>query len=451
MKIIIVGIGKVGSTLTEFLVNENHDIVIIDTNQKLLEEAINKYDVSGIVGSGASNDILIEAGAKKADMIIATTEFDELNILTCLFGKRNGIKYTVARVRNPEYSNQVKFFNKELDLDLIINPELEAANEISRILRFPSAENIELFAKSKVEIVGIRVKEDSQIVDHTLEELRHLLKTKFLICAVERNGKAHIPHGKFKLEVNDIAYITGAKNEILNLFKELGIYKNRAKSIMIIGGGVISYYLAKQLSETNAKVKIIEIDRDRAYELKELLPSVNIIHGDGSDKELLIEEGIKECDAFVTLTGLDEENIILSLYAQHTNTSKVVTKINKISYYDILSTLNLSSIISPKLITAYDILRYVRSLQNAIDSKVENMYKLINNQVEASEFLITGESEITASPLKDLTLRDNILIGVIIRGSKIIIPTGEDQIRPLDRVIVVTTEQNISEISELLS
>lgn len=323
MKIIIVGVGKVGSTLCDLLEKENHDIVIIDSNPKLVEDVINKYDVSGIVGSGANSDILIEAGAKKADMIIATTEQDEINILSCLFGKRYGIKYAIARVRNPEYSSQTKFFNDELSLDMIINPEFEAAMEISRILRLPSAENIETFANNRVELVGIKLKKDSLIINKSLIDLRNKLKAKFLICAVERDGQAIIPKGKFILEANDIIYVTGSKGEILNLFKELNIFKNRAKKIMIVGGGVLSYYLAKQLIDSNCKVKIIEIDRDRCYELKELLPEADIITGDGSDKELLLEEGIKDFDAFVTLTGLDEENIILSLFAQFQNVSKV--------------------------------------------------------------------------------------------------------------------------------
>lgn len=446
MKIIIVGMGKVGSTLCEFLEKENHEIVIIDSNPAFVEDAVNRFDVSGVVGSGANSDILIEAGAKKADIIIATTELDEVNILACLFGKKYGIKYAIARVRNPEYSNQTKFFNEELGLDMIINPEYEAANEISRILRLPSAENIETFANNRVEIVGVKLKEDSLLINKSLSELRNTLKTKFLVCAVERYGIAIIPKGKFTLKAGDTIYVTGSKSEILNFFKELGIFKNRAKNIMIVGGGMISYYLARQLLETNCKVKIVEIDKERCYELKELLPNANIVLGDGSDKELLIEEGIHEADAFVTLTGLDEENIILSLYAQHQNISKVITKITKISYYDILSTLNLSSTISPKLITANNILRYIRSLQNAIDSRVETLYKLINNQVEALEFLITQENEITNKKLKDLKLKEDLLVAIIIRGSKIIIPNGDDMIMPQDRVIIVTTNQNINDL-----
>lgn len=450
MRILIVGAGKVGSTLCDFLEKEGHEIVIIDSNQSVVEDILNKYDVSGIVGSGANHDILIEAGARKADVIIATTELDEVNILACLFGKRCGIKYTIARVRNPEYSNQTKFFNEELNLDMVINPEYESANEISRILRLPSAENIETFANNRVELVGIKLKEDSLIINHSLSEIRNKLKTKFLVCAVERDGIAIIPKGRFILQTEDIVYVTGSKGEILNLFKELGIFKNRAKKITLIGGGVISYYLAKQLIDSNCKVKIIEIDRDRCYELKQLLPNASIIEGDASDRELLLEEGINETDAFITLTGLDEENIILSLYAKHQNVSKVITKINKISYYDILSNLNLSSIISPKIITANNILRYIRSLQNAYQSRVETLYKLINNQVEALEFLITQDGPITNIQLKDLNLKDDLLIAVIIRGTKIIIPTGDDLIMPQDRVIIVTTNQNINDFEMII-
>ncbi len=449
MKIIIVGVGKVGSTLCDFLAKENHDIVIVDTNRDLVEKLIDEYDVSGVVGSGASNDILVEAGAKKTDIIIATTEYDELNILACLFGKRNGIKYAVARIRNPEYAKQTKFFYEELNLDMIINPELEAALEIERILHFPSAENIETFADNKVEIVGLKLNQNSVFINLTLEEARNILKTKFLVCAVERNNNAIIPNGKFKMEINDTIYVIGSKNDILKLFKELGIYKNRAKNIMIIGGGFATYYLASQLLEMKCKVKIIEMDKFKALELKESLPNADIILGDGSNRDLLIEEGIDEVDAFVSLTGIDEENIILSLFAKHKQIPKVITKINKISYNDILTSLELSSIISPKLITTFKILRYIRSLNNALGLKVETLYKIINNQVEALEFLITEKSEFTNIPLKDLRLKPNILISAIIRGTNIIVPSGEDMILPHDRIIIVTTNMQLGNLNIL--
>lgn len=449
MKIIIVGVGKVGSTLCDFLSNENHDVVIVDTNAKIVEETINKYDVSGVVGSGTNIEVLLEAGVKGADMIIATTEFDELNILTCLIGKQQGVRHTIARVRNPEYSTQTKFMSEDLKLDLIINPELEAANEISRVLRFPSAESVELFAKNRIEIVGFKLPKNSKMVNSSLEEIRKQTKTNFLIVAVERKQKAIIPTGKFKLEENDIIYVTGAKGDILNLAKEMGIYKDRAKKIMIIGGSVITYYLAKQLIRTNTNVKIVEMDRDRCVELKQLLPQATIIQGDGTDKDLLIEEGINDVDAFVTLTGLDEENIILSLFAKNEGVHKVITKINNLSYYNILASLNLSSIISPKLITAYNILRYIRSLQNAIELSVENIYKLINNQVEAVEFLVKNDNDITNIPIKELNLKPDILIAVIIRGTNIIFPSGDDMILPNDRVIIISTNQNIANLEIL--
>jgi len=449
MKIIIVGIGKVGSTLCEFLTKENHEVVIIDSNAKIVEDMINKYDISGIAGSGTNINTLLDAGIKSADILIATTEHDELNILTCMFAKQQGVKHAIARVRNPEYSTQTKFMNEDLKLDLIINPELEAANEISRILRFPSAETIELFAKNRVEIVGFKIPKNSKFINYSLEELRKQLNTKFLVVAVDRAKKAIIPTGKFTLQENDIIYVTGAKGDILNLAKELGIYKDRAKKIMIIGGSVITYYLANQLIKANAKVKIIEMDKDRCLELKELLPQATIIQGDGTDKDLLIEEGLNETDAFITLTGLDEENIILSLFANHLGVHKVITKINNLTYYEILSSLNLSSVISPKIITAYNILRYVRSLQNAIDLSVENVYKLINNKVEAIEFLVKNDNELTNTKIKDLKLKENVLIAVIIRGANIIIPTGDDVILPNDRVIIISTNQNITNLEIL--
>lgn len=443
MKIVIVGVGKVGTTLCEVLVKEHHNITIIDNNQKVVEELITKFDVSGIVGNGSNLDILKEAEISKADIIIATTELDELNILTSALGKKYGAKYAIARIRNPEYAAQTDFFNEELGIDLVINPELEAANEMLRILRFPSAESIDVFANNRVEIVGVKIKEDSELLNYNLEELRKKYKIKFLICAVERNKEAIIPNGKFEFQANDTIFFTSSNLEMVKLFKELGIYKNRARNIMIAGGGVISYYLAKQLLEVYSKVKIVELDSARCYELKELLPSASIVHGDASNIDLLNEEGFKDIDAFVTLTGFDEENIILSLYAKNANISKIITKINKFSYYDILSSLDLTSVISPKLLTANIILRYIRSLENVLNFKVETLHKFINNQVEALEFLITEESELTNVKLKDLTLKDSILIALIFRKNQIIIPTGEDVILPQDRIIVVTNKHNL--------
>ncbi|HHU55608.1 MAG TPA: Trk system potassium transporter TrkA [Acholeplasmataceae bacterium] len=450
MKIIIVGIGKIGRNLTYFLSQENHDITVIDTNPNVIENIVGLYDVKGIVGNGASNEILQEAEIQKTDLLIASSSSDELNILCSLVGKMNGVKYTIARVRNPEYSSQINFMHHELGLNMIVNPELEAANEILQMLKFPSALQVDKFAGGKVDIVEIKLEEASPIVGKTLSNIRTNFQIKFLICAVERDGKAYIPSGDFILQPKDKIYVTASNKEIVKFFKKLGILKDRARKVMIIGGSKISYYLAKQLEEANVDVKIIEMDINRCQELSDTLNNVTIIHGAGSDHNLLEEEGISSCDAFVTLTGLDEENIITSLYAIKKNISKVITKINRDNLTDILGTIGIDSIISPKAIITNSVLSFIRSIENTFGSKVKRLYKLVNNQVEATEFYIQQKTNFTNVLIKDLKTKPNVLIACIIRNNNIIIPTGNDLLKPQDSVIVVSTDQirNLSEILE---
>lgn len=450
MKIIIVGVGKVGRLLVDYLTKENHEVIIIDTNEDIINELVDTFDVIGVVGNGASFDCLNDAKANNADLLIAVTELDELNILSCLVGRKYGIKHTIARVRNPEYSNQAFFLNQELGLNLVVNPELEAANEISRMLRFPSADNIETFANGRAEIICLHIKDNSPLCNLNLIEIKHKYKFNFLICAIEREGKALIPEGKSIIKENDIIHLTGPKKEITLFFKEIGIFKNKTKNVMLIGGGKLSFYLAKQLLDNNLRVKIFEIDPNRCKELKEALPNATIVIGDGSNQDLLYEEGITNTDALVALTGFDEENIILGLYAKRLNIPKIITKVNKFSYLDILQSLGLTSSISPKFVTANHILSYARSIQNTLDSKVETVYKLANGLVEFLEFLITNESEVTNIKLKDLKLNDNILIACIIRKNNLIIPNGNSYIMPHDRVILATTNSNINDIMDIL-
>jgi trk system potassium uptake protein TrkA len=449
MKIIIIGAGKVGSTIIQFLVKEGHDITVIDTNNKTVNEVVNNYDIKGVVGNGASYPIQIEAEAKRADLLIATTSSDELNILCCLVGKKSGIFHTIARVRNPDYSDQINFINQELGLNLIVNPELEAANEISRILRFPSAIKIDSFSKNQVEIVEMKVEHDSILVNKSLADLRRELQIIFLICAVERSGEVYIPSGDFIIQSKDKLYVTASKADITQFFKKIGLYRSRSKNIMIIGGSKITYYLAKQLIESNSKVKIIEVDEKRAYELSEALPDAVVIAGDGSNKTLLFEEGIETMDAVVTLTGLDEENIVISLLSEKLKVPKVITKVNRFAYHDILESIGLGTVISPKALTAYIILRYVRSLENSMNSKFETLYKLVNDQVEAAEFHISNETNYTNIKFKDLKLKENILIACIIRNNQVIIPRGEDYILPKDNVIVVTAGRILTDFEEI--
>ena len=328
MKITLVGAGKVGTTILKFLVEEGHDITVIDNNHKILNETINNHDVRGVVGNGASRAIQIEAQADKADVLIATAANDELNILSCLVGKKLGIPHAIARVRNPDYFEQMDFMGKGFGIGLIVNPELEAAAEISKILHFPSATAIETFSKDKVEIVEMKVGADSTLANRDLKTLRQELDMKFLICAVEREQEVVIPGGDFIIMPEDKIYIIAGKADIVQFFKKIGLYRTRSKNIMIIGGSKITYYLAKKLLEENSEVKIIEVDENRAHELSEVLPKATVIIGNGSDQNLLFEEGIKKMDAVVTLTGLDEENIVISLLAKKLRVPKVITKVS---------------------------------------------------------------------------------------------------------------------------
>lgn len=449
MKIVIVGIGKVGKVITEYLSNEGHDIVIIDRIASLVEECVNIYDVKGVVGNGASYDVQLEAEANKADVMIATTGSDELNILCTLVGQKNNIKYTIARVRNPEYANQIQFMHQELGISFIVNLELEAANEIFRLLRFPSSTRIDFFANEQAEIVELKINQNSPLIRKQLSELRTEFGVRFLISAVERKGKVHIPSGHFILDLDDKIYITASPNEVNKLFKRLGIFMERSKKVMIVGGGKITFYLAQQLIKSKVKVKIIEFDRERCTELCDTLPEAVVVHADGSDQSVLLEEGIKDMDAFITLTGFDEENIIMSLFAETLKVPKVITKTNHHSYSNILETVGLGSVISPKFITANHILRYVRSLGNTV-SQVRNLYKLVNNQIEVAEFYISEETNYTKKTFTELAFKNNVLIACIIRNNNVIIPSGDDYLLPNDSVVVVTTMKNLHTFQDVL-
>jgi trk system potassium uptake protein TrkA len=448
MKITLVGAGKVGTTILKFLVEEGHDITVIDNNHKILNETINNHDVRGVVGNGASRAIQIEAQADKADVLIATAANDELNILSCLVGKKLGIPHAIARVRNPDYLEQMDFMGKGFGIGLIVNPELEAAAEISKILHFPSATAIETFSKDKVEIVEMKVGADSTLANRDLKTLRQELDMKFLICAVEREQEVVIPGGDFIIMPEDKIYIIAGKADIVQFFKKIGLYRTRSKNIMIIGGSKITYYLAKKLLEENSEVKIIEVDENRAHELSEVLPKATVIIGNGSDQNLLFEEGIKKMDAVVTLTGLDEENIVISLLAKKLRVPKVITKVSHFDHPEILESIGLETVIAPKSFTAYKILRYIRSLAES-DNKVLTLYKFVNDKAEAAEFRIEKDSKYTEVKLKDLLLKENAIIACIKRGEEIIIPGGEDWIQAGDNVIVISAGKYIRNFEEI--
>lgn len=449
MRIIIIGIGKVGKVLTEYLTQENHDVVIIDKDPKVIQNCVDVYDVLGVVGNGASYDVQMEAGAGKADVMIATTDSDELNILCCLVGKRNGVPHTIARVRNPEYSKQVDFLSKELGLSMIVNPEFEAAKEVHRILKFPSSAKIDVFANGQAEIVELKLPKDSPFAGKTLADLRKDLGVRFLIGAVERENQVHIPGGSFVLNPGDKIYLSSSPEEINALFKKMGIFKQGSKSVLLVGGGKISFYLCQLMIPSKVSIKIVEMDPERCRELSEAFPEVVVIEGDGTDQDLLIEEGIGRMDAVAALTGIDEENIIISMFAENLKVRKVVTKVNHYTYTNILEQYGLNSVISPKLTTANHILRFVRSLSSTV-SQVKNVYKLVNHKIEASEFLISAPTEYTGIPLRDLPLKENFLIACIVRDNQVLIPGGDDRIEPGDSVVVVTTLPSLSDFQDAL-
>lgn len=451
MKIIIVGCGKVGITLAEQLNNENHDITLIDYDADKLKKATENIDVMGVVGNGAIYQVQMEAGIKETDLLIATTNSDELNMLCCLIAKKAGNCHTIARIRNPEYSSEINFLREELNLSLAINPELAAAREISRLLRFPSATKIDTFAKGRIEILKFTVPENSVLHKMKVFEVVPKLHCEVLICAIERGSEAIIPTGNTEMLAGDKISFIGSHASSEEFFGHVGIKNNAVNNVMLIGGGKITYYLALLLADTKIKVKIIEQNPERCKKLSEDLPGVLIINGDGSDQKLLLEEGIRQAEAFASLTGFDEENIMLSLYAASQSKAKLITKINRIAFEDVVNSMNLGSIIYPKLITSDTILQYVRAMQNSMGSNVETLYKIVANKVEALEFRVGKDAPILEVPLEKMNLKDNLLVACINRQGKLIMPPrGKDTIEAGDTVIIVTTNTGLNDLKDIL-
>lgn len=450
MKIIIVGCGKVGTTIAEQLYHEGHDITIIDQNAATIQTITDSIDVMGLVGNGAVYQIQIEAGIEDADLLIATTNSDELNMLCCLIAKKAGNCHTIARIRNPEYATEVNFIREELNLSLSINPELATAREISRLLKFPSAIKIDTFAKGRVEIMKFQIPELSLLHNMKVYEVMPRTRCDVLMCAVERGDDVIIPNGSFELHTGDKVSFVASPMEAIKFFKEVGIENNSAKSVMMVGGGKITYYLAKMLEDTPIKMTIIEKDYNRCKILSEELPKAMIIHGDASDEKLLQEEGIRQTDAFAALTGFDEENIMLSLYAASQSKAKLITKVNRTSFESVINSMNLGSVIYPKLITADLIIQYVRAMQNSLGSNVETLYKIVANRAEALEFRVGKDAPMIGVPLEKMSLKSNLLVACINRAGKIITPRGKDTMEVGDTVIIVTTNTGLQDLKDIL-
>ncbi len=449
MHIIIVGLGKLGITMTKQLVKEGHSITVVDTNNEKLTKAVDTYDVMGVCGNGATCETLEIAGASKAKLIIAATASDEMNILCCLIANRMGTENTIARVRNPDYAAQMQFLRNELGISMIVNPEFETANEISRIIRFPSAANLDSFARGKIEIASIRIHSDNTLCNTPLYDLRKKSKAKVLVCAVQRNDEVFIPSGDFVIRCDDTISITGTRAELALFMKQTGVYKQKIKNVMIIGGGRIGYYLSKLLSGTGRNIKLIEQSDARCYHLADMLDDVTVVHGDGTDQDMLDEQGLDMQDALVSLTGIDEENIIVSMYAESKGINKVITKVNRHSY-SILTDIGLETVVSPQIVAGNLVTRYVRALHNSAgNSQIQTLHKLVNGKVEAVEFIVPEDAGYENIPFKDLNLLPNILIGCIIRNGKTIFPGGNDVMKANDNVIVVTAGRIIEDLHDI--
>ncbi len=451
MRIVIVGTGKVGTTLAEQLSMEDHDIFVIDQNQATVDHLVNTLDIMGVCGNGASYQVLLEAEVQKADLLVACTSQDEINLLCCLVAKKLGAQNTIARVRNPEYSDQLVFMRDELGLSMSINPERAAASELYKLLKFPSALKIETFSNKRVEMAEIKLREDSILDNVYLRDLHKTYKGKALICSVQRGSEVTIPGGNFMLKSGDRINVIAQADDMVDFVSSLGRTLPAARDVMLVGGGRISFYLARMLTENGARVKIIDIDPKRCAELSRLLPHAMIICGDGTDQELLSEEGIETMDAVVALTGFDEENIILALYAQSATEAKIITKINRPTLASIAESTGLGSIISPRVLTANIIIRYVRSMQNSMGSNIETLHRLVGGAVEALEFRVNDTFPQVDIPLMELRLKPNILIACISRGGRTIIPGGRDYISAGDRVIVIAAGDHFDDLSDILA
>ncbi|HIW82901.1 MAG TPA: Trk system potassium transporter TrkA [Candidatus Dorea gallistercoris] len=452
MKIVIIGDGKVGHKLTTELSEGDYDIVLIDQNEGKLQAALNELDIFCITGNGVDAEIQKQADVPHSDLVIACASTDELNMLSCLLARRLGAKHTIARVRNPIYYRQIGLLKEDLHLSMAVNPELTAANEVARILLFPQADKVETFMKGRVELIEFPLREESRLNGLSLAEIYQKLQIKILVCAVKRGNEVYIPDGDFVLQSGDKLHIAATHQDLKSFFKSFGRKTMKIRNVLICGGGHLCFYLTSQLLQAGMQVRIIEKNEERCEVLCENFPRATIIHGDATDHDLLMEEGIQEADALVALTGMDEENIILSLFAKSQGVEKIIAKVNEDSRAQMVEGMGIDSIISAKSATADAIMSYVRARKNSYSSdNVETMYQLVNGKVEAQEFIIRKECQFTNVPLKDLETKPNNLIACIGRKREIIIPNGDDHIEVGDSVIVVTKGHVIDSFSDILA
>lgn len=450
LKIIIVGCGKVGANLVDQLSKEGHDITVIDKKTEKIQDITNIYDVMGLVGNGASYSTQMEAGIEETDLIIAVTDSDELNLLCCTVAKRVGKCAAIARVRTPDYSEETGYLREQLGLALIINPELEAAREVARILYLPTALEVNSFAHGQAELVKFKVPEGNLLNGLSLAYLGKNITNDILICAVERNGEVYMPNGDFVLQSGDVVSFVSERHIARDFLKQIGLATRQVKDTMIIGASKAAYYLAKELLNMGISVKIIEKEKENCESLSVKLPKAIIINGDGTDPDILKEEGIETVQSFIPLTGIDEENIMLTLYAKQVSKAKVVTKINRVNYKQVINNLDLGSLVYPKYITSEAIIAYVRAKKNSMGSNIETLYHMFDSRVEAIEFIVEENSKVSGVPIKDLKLKKDVLISFINHNGHIIIPTGNDEIEDGDTVMIVTKNTGFTGIDDIV-
>ena len=452
MRIILVGCGKIGVSLLGALVAEGHDVVAMDSRPDVLEELNNQYDIMCMAGNGADCEALSEAGVEKTDLFIAVTGSDELNMLMCFLAKRQGAHHTIARIRNPQYNDKsLGFLRQQLDLSMSINPELLTAAEMHHILKLPAASKVETFSRRNFEMVELLLKEDSPFVGEKLVDLRERFKAKFLVCVVQRGSEVVIPRGDFVLQTGDRIGITADRIELWKLFKITGLAKRQARNIMLLGGSRIAFYLSKMLLNSGSNVSLIDTDRATCHKFSDWLPGIATFCGDGTHPELLQEVGLQDQDAFVCLTGMDEQNILAAYYAKAQHVGKVIAKVNIDEMAKMAAQMGLENVISPKTVVVNVVLRYARALQSSMGSSIENLYQLMDGKAEALEFIVSGEAAYTGIPFKDLKLKKNILIAGLLRDRKAIIPAGGDMILPGDRVVVIAGQHRLNTLADILS
>lgn len=454
MNIIVVGCGKIGSSIVSELTKENHDITVIDTDNAIVEEITNIFDCMGVCGNGVDCNVLESADVSSAELVIAVTASDELNMLCCFLAREMGAKHTIARIRNPEYNgDSLDFMRHKLNLSMAINPERLMAQELYNILKIPSAFKVDYFARRNLEMIEVRLKPESELCGKKISKIRDKQKTEFIIAAVLRQGELIIPDGSFELKAGDVISLAATPVDMQKLLKGLGLLKKQARNIMIVGGSKTAFYLAQMLLASGNDVRIVERNYDRCLKLSEQLGSeAIIIHGDGSDQELLLEEGMRSLDAFVCLTQLDEQNILTSLFVSRQDVPTVISKVNKSELYSMAEGLGLDYVFSIKAITSEMVLRYTRALSNSSrSSSIETLYKIMDGKAEALEFKIKENSPITDTPIKNLKIKAGILIvGIIRKNKKVLIPTGDDVLSSGDSVIVLSASQHLNDLSDIL-